>query len=58
MKALYVDILSEEQWNQPAREISQTAAYEFLVDARNDYELQRSQRYPITVIGTLAIPPS
>ena len=44
-KALYVDILSEEQWNRPAREISQTAAYEFLVDARNDYELQRSQRY-------------
>ena len=45
MKALYVDILSEEQWNQPAREISQTAAYEFLVDAWNDYEMQRSQRY-------------
>lgn len=45
MKALYVDILSEELWNQPAREISQTAAYEFLVDARNDYQLQRSQRY-------------
>jgi AbiV family abortive infection protein len=45
MKALYVDILSEEQWNRPAREISQTAAYEFLVDAMNDYGLQRSQRY-------------
>jgi AbiV family abortive infection protein len=45
MKALYVDIISEDQWNRPAREISQTAAYEFLVDASNDYELQRSQRY-------------
>src|SRR5260221_2889439 len=45
MKALYVDILSEEQWNRPAQEISQTAAYEFLVDAMNDYGLQRSQRY-------------
>jgi AbiV family abortive infection protein len=45
MKALYVDLLSEEQWNQPAREISQTVAYEFIVDARNDYELQRFQRY-------------
>jgi AbiV family abortive infection protein len=45
MKALYVDILSEEQWNRPAREISQTAAYEFLVDAMNDYGLQRSQWY-------------
>src|SRR5207245_946879 len=44
MKALYVDILSEEQWNQPTREISQTTAYQFLVDATNDYELQR-QRY-------------
>jgi len=45
MKALYVDILSEERWNRPAREISQSAAYEFLVDAGNDYTLQRSQRY-------------
>jgi AbiV family abortive infection protein len=47
MRALYVDILSEEQWNQPAREISQTAAYEGLVDATNDYELQRGQRYTL-----------
>jgi AbiV family abortive infection protein len=45
MKALYVDILSEVLWNQPAREISQTAAYEFLVDAMNDYAPQRHQRY-------------
>jgi AbiV family abortive infection protein len=45
MKALYVDILSEEQWNRPAQEISQAAAYAFLVDAINDYRLQRSQRY-------------
>jgi AbiV family abortive infection protein len=45
MKALYVDILSEEHWNRPAQEISQTAAYEFLADAINDYGLQRSQRY-------------
>jgi AbiV family abortive infection protein len=45
MRALYVDILSEDQWNRPAQEISQTTAYEFLVDAINDYGLQRSQRY-------------
>ena len=45
MKALYVDILSEENWNRPAQEISQTAAYEFLAEAMNDYRLQRSQRY-------------
>jgi AbiV family abortive infection protein len=45
MKALYVDILSAEQWNRPAQVISQTAAYEFLVDAMNDYGLQRSQRF-------------
>jgi hypothetical protein len=45
MKALYVDILSEKQWNQPTREISQTTAYESLVDATNDYEPQRQQRY-------------
>jgi AbiV family abortive infection protein len=36
MKALYVDILSQEQWNRPAEEISRTAAYEFLADAMND----------------------
>ena len=45
MKALYVDILSEEQWNRPAQEVSQTTAYDFLAEAINDYELQRSQRY-------------
>jgi AbiV family abortive infection protein len=45
MKALYVDIVSEEHWNRPARKISPTAAYDFLVDVRNDYELQRFQRY-------------
>jgi AbiV family abortive infection protein len=45
MKALYVDILYEEQWNRPGQEISQTVAYEFLADAMNDYQLQRSQRY-------------
>jgi AbiV family abortive infection protein len=45
MKALYVDILSEDRWNQPKRVISQTTAHQFLVDATNDYELQRQQRY-------------
>src|SRR6202022_3534220 len=45
MTALYVDILSEDRWNRPVEEISQTAAYEFLADAINDYSLQRSQRY-------------
>jgi AbiV family abortive infection protein len=43
--ALYVDIVSEDRWNRPVEEISQTAAYEFLADAINDYRLQRSQRY-------------
>jgi AbiV family abortive infection protein len=28
MKALYVDVLSEEEWNRPAQEISQTEAYD------------------------------
>jgi AbiV family abortive infection protein len=45
MKALYVDILSQEQWNRPAQEISATEAYYFLVEAGNDYGMQRSQRY-------------
>jgi AbiV family abortive infection protein len=45
MKALYVDILSEDLWNQPARAVSSTAAYDFLVDACNDYRVQRSQWY-------------
>jgi hypothetical protein len=45
MKALYVDILSEEEWNRPAQEVSPTEAYEFLVDALNDYGLDRSQKY-------------
>jgi AbiV family abortive infection protein len=45
MKALYVDLQSEEQWSRPVQEISQTTAYNFLVDATNDYGLQRTQRY-------------
>jgi AbiV family abortive infection protein len=45
MNALYVDLLSEEQWNQPAREISRTTAYEFLNDAIGDYEVERQQGY-------------
>jgi AbiV family abortive infection protein len=45
MKALYVDMLTEEDWNRPAQEISQTDAYDFLGHAINDYGLQRSQRY-------------
>jgi len=45
MKALYVDLQSEEQWSRPVKEISQTTAYNFLVDATNDYGLQRTQRY-------------
>jgi AbiV family abortive infection protein len=45
MTALYVDILSEKDWNQPTRKISQNAAYEFLIDALNDYAPQRQQRY-------------
>jgi AbiV family abortive infection protein len=45
MKALYVDILSEENWNRPAQEVSQMLAYEFLANAINDYELQCQQRY-------------
>ena len=44
MKALYVDILSEEQWNRPAQELSRTDAYEFLTDAINEYGVQR-ERY-------------
>jgi len=45
MNGLYVDILSEEQWNRPAKRVSQTDAYEFLNDAINDYRMERSQRY-------------
>ena len=47
MAALYVGISSEGQWNRPVRQISQTTAHDFLVDATNDYELQRSQRYVV-----------
>jgi AbiV family abortive infection protein len=45
MKALYVDLLSEDQWNRPAQEVSQTETYDFLIDAMNDCGLDRSQRY-------------
>jgi AbiV family abortive infection protein len=45
MSALYVDPKSVDQWNRPREEISQTEAHDFLVDAGNDYGLQRSQRY-------------
>ena len=44
MKALYVDILSEEQWNRPAQEILPTEAYEFLNDTINEYGMRR-ERY-------------
>jgi AbiV family abortive infection protein len=40
MSALYVDAVSLERWNRPAKEISQSSAHDFLEDARNDYSLQ------------------
>jgi AbiV family abortive infection protein len=53
MQALYVDILSEEEWNQPAREISQTKAYKRLVDTRNGYEVQRQRYIELLLVKSL-----
>jgi chaperonin GroES len=44
MQALYVEPISEREWNRPAN-ISALAAYEFLVDAVNDYSLRYDQGY-------------
>jgi AbiV family abortive infection protein len=44
MAALYVEPLSDTQWNRPA-EISALEAYEFLVDAVNDYAGRYQQGY-------------
>jgi AbiV family abortive infection protein len=40
MSALYVDAVSLDRWNRPAKEISQTFASDFLQDAVNDYSIQ------------------
>lgn len=45
MEAVYVDMLSEEQWNRPSRRITRTTAYECLRDTLNGYEQQRSHWY-------------
>jgi hypothetical protein len=45
MSALYVDAVSVDRWNRPAKEISQADARDFLQEAVNDYSLQYFQRY-------------
>ena len=42
MKALYVEPTSKTEWNRPAVTSAMTA-YEFLIDAANDYAVR--QRY-------------
>jgi hypothetical protein len=44
MLALYVEPISETSWNRPA-DTSEMAAYEFLVDAVNDYSGAYHQGY-------------
>jgi AbiV family abortive infection protein len=44
MAALYVEPISETEWNRPG-EATQMAAYEFLQGAVNDYSLQFGQHY-------------
>jgi AbiV family abortive infection protein len=43
MEALYVEPLSENQWNRPA--VSASTAYAFLVDAANEYSVRYQQGY-------------
>lgn len=45
MKALYVGPISDTEWNRPA-DTSRKAAYEFLVDAVNEYQGRYRQGYP------------
>jgi hypothetical protein len=45
MSALYVDAVSIDRWNRPAKEIARKSAREFLIDAVNDYSVQYSQGY-------------
>jgi AbiV family abortive infection protein len=44
MAALYVEPVSENQWNRPA-DISASTAYAFLVDAANEYSVRYQQGY-------------
>jgi hypothetical protein len=43
MSALYVDAISIGRWNRPTKEVSRAPARDFLVDAVNDYSIQRSR---------------
>ena len=45
MAALYVDPISLTDWNRPADKITKNFAWEFLIDASNEYSLQQSQGY-------------
>jgi hypothetical protein len=52
MTALYVEPISENQWNRPT-EISAANAHNFLVDAGNAYTKRYREGY-ITPIGMLS----
>jgi AbiV family abortive infection protein len=45
IKALYVEPISDADWNRPS-DTTALAAWEFLVDAGNDYSIRYSQGYP------------
>jgi AbiV family abortive infection protein len=45
MSALYVEPVSLDLWNRPAKAISQTLVQEVVQEAMNDYSVQYAQRY-------------
>jgi AbiV family abortive infection protein len=45
MEALYVEPISETEWNRPWLSTSQLAAHDFLEDARNDYSVRSQNGY-------------
>jgi AbiV family abortive infection protein len=50
MAALYVDAVSETQWNRPSTKISAKQACEILTDAANDYSLASDRYTNLTIM--------
>jgi basic membrane lipoprotein Med (substrate-binding protein (PBP1-ABC) superfamily) len=45
MSALYVDPISDAEWNRPAKKITREFAHAFLLDVGNEYWLEQAHGY-------------
>jgi AbiV family abortive infection protein len=53
MAALYVDAVSESEWNRPVTAVSAKQAWAFLTDAANDYDIQRERYTNLEILKAL-----